>query len=47
MKTLVENFLSLKPTEFYSLEINKQLDKWQKVIQINNNLEYTRLNRRQ
>ena len=35
----VENFLSSKPNEFYLRGINRQPDKWQKVIQ--NNGKYT------
>ena len=35
----VENFLRLKPAEFYLRRINMLLDKWQEVIQ--NNGEYT------
>ena len=38
-KTFVENFLSLKPGEFYLRIINKLPNKWQKVIR--NNGEYT------
>ena len=38
-KTFVENFLRLKPVEFYLRGIYKQLDKFQEIIQ--NNDEYT------
>ena len=38
MKTFEENFLILKPAEFYLREISKQPDKWQEVIQ--NNSKY-------
>ena len=33
VKTFVENFLSLKPAEFYLRGINKQADEWEEVIQ--------------
>ena len=39
MKTFVENFLSLKPAEFYLRGINKLPDKWQEAIQYNGNYE--------
>ena len=39
VKTLVENILSLKPSQFYLRRTNKRTDKWQEVIQ--NNGEYT------
>ena len=35
----MENFLRLKPAEFYLKGINELLDKWQEVIQ--NNVEHT------
>ena len=35
----VENFLSLKPAEFYLRKINNLPDKWQEVSQ--NNSKYT------
>ena len=38
VKVFVENFLSLKPAEFYLRGINNLLDKWQEVIE--NNDEY-------
>ncbi len=38
VKTFMENFLRLKPAEFYLRGINKLSDKWQEVIQ--NNGEY-------
>ena len=39
IKTFVENSLNRKPAKFYFWGINKQPDKWQEVIQNNN--EYT------
>ena len=35
VKTFVENFLSLKSTEFYMRAINKLTDEWHEVIQNN------------
>ena len=36
VKMFAENFLNLKPAKFYSRGIDKLLDKWQEVLENNN-----------